>query len=93
MLAETVDGADAAADPQLVVTEAAGTDAALALIATLPPDQAEVVLLRVVAGLDVATVAGIVDKQPGNVRVLAHRGLQRLMNRVGVTEGAGGVTR
>jgi RNA polymerase sigma-70 factor (ECF subfamily) len=54
------------------------TDAALALVASLPPDQAEVVLLRAVAGLDVATVATIVGKKPGTVRVLAHRGLANL---------------
>jgi RNA polymerase sigma-70 factor (ECF subfamily) len=84
---------DVAADPQVLVTDAAGTEAALAAIAALPPDQAEVVLLRVVADLDVATVARIVDKRPGTVRVLAHRGLQRLMTKVCVVEGAGGVTR
>ena len=65
-------------DPATWVETAAGTDAALRLIASLPPDQAEVVLLRVVAGLDVAAVASIVGKRPGNVRVLAHRGLRAL---------------
>jgi RNA polymerase sigma-70 factor (ECF subfamily) len=92
-LGDTVDGADVTADPQLLVTEVAGTEAALAAIATLPPDQADVVMLRVVAGLDVATVARIVGKRPGNVRVLTHRGLQGLMAWVRVVEGAGGVTR
>jgi RNA polymerase sigma-70 factor (ECF subfamily) len=37
-----------------------------------------VVLLRVVAGLDVADVADVLGKRPGTVRVLAHRGLRRL---------------
>jgi RNA polymerase sigma-70 factor (ECF subfamily) len=64
-----------AADP---VLEAISTRAALALIARLPPDQAEVVTLRVVAGLDVAQVAAVVDKRDGAVRVLSHRGLRRL---------------
>jgi RNA polymerase sigma-70 factor (ECF subfamily) len=58
--------------------EAMSTRAALALIAELPPDQAEVVTLRVVAGLDVAHVAEIVGKRAGAVRVLSHRGLRRL---------------
>jgi RNA polymerase sigma-70 factor (ECF subfamily) len=58
--------------------EAISTRAALALIAVLPPDQAEVVTLRVVAGLDVAHVAAIVGKRTGAVRVLCHRGLRRL---------------
>jgi RNA polymerase sigma-70 factor, ECF subfamily len=62
--------------------------AVVALIATLPPDQAEVVMLRVVAGLDVADVARIVGKSPGAVRVAAHRALRRLaarLERAGVT--------
>jgi RNA polymerase sigma-70 factor, ECF subfamily len=54
------------------------TDAAVALIGNLPEDQAEVLLLRIVADLDVATVAEILGKRPGTVRVLAHRWLKRL---------------
>lgn len=52
--------------------------AVVALIATLPRDQAEVIMLRVVAGLEVADVASIVGKSPGAVRVTAHRALRRL---------------
>jgi RNA polymerase sigma-70 factor, ECF subfamily len=58
-----------------------------------------VVALRVVAGLEVGEVARIVGKQPGAVRVLAHRGLRRLADRLGAGRptpagpGAGGVTR
>ena len=80
-------------DPVAAVLEAHSTRAALALLAELPPDQAEVVVLRVVGGLEVAEVARIVGKRPGAVRVLAHRGLRRLARRL---EGAGlvrGVTR
>ena len=40
----------------------------------LPADQAEAIVLRVVAGLDVDRVAAIMDKRPGTVRVLTHRG-------------------
>jgi RNA polymerase sigma-70 factor (ECF subfamily) len=79
-----------------IVLEAISTRAALALIAELPHDQAEVVTLRVVAGLDVAQVAGIVGKRPGAVRVLAHRGLRRLAERLGAdlsTSRRGGVTK
>jgi RNA polymerase sigma-70 factor (ECF subfamily) len=36
------------------------------------------VMLRVVAGLDVAVVADIVGKSPGAVRVSVHRGLRAL---------------
>lgn len=55
-----------------------GTQAALKLIAQLPPDQAEIVALRVIAGLDVDDVARIVGKRSGTVRVACHRGLRRL---------------
>ena len=58
--------------------DALSTADALALIRRLPADQAEVIVLRVVAGLDVARVAAITGKSPGNVRVLAHRALRRL---------------
>ena len=54
------------------------TEAALALIATLPSDQAEIIMLRVVAGLEVADVARIVRKSTGAVRVNSHRALRRL---------------
>jgi RNA polymerase sigma-70 factor (ECF subfamily) len=55
-----------------------GTARALRLVATLPAVQAEMVMLRVVAGLDVAVVAEILGKKPGTVRVTVHRALQTL---------------
>jgi RNA polymerase sigma-70 factor (ECF subfamily) len=58
--------------------ENSATHAALELIAQLPPDQSEAVMLRIVAGLDVATVAKIMRRSSGSVRVLCHRGLRRL---------------
>jgi RNA polymerase sigma-70 factor (ECF subfamily) len=54
------------------------TSRALALVRTLPPDQAEVILLRVVGDLDHAQIAGLLGKSRGAVRVLLHRGLRRL---------------
>ena len=68
--------------------EAVATQAAMGLIASLPHDQAEIIILRVVAGLDASDVARIVGKTPGAVRVAAHRGLRRLAGqaeRAGVT--------
>ena len=70
-------------DPAAVALEAESTRAALALIAELPRDQAEVVALRVLGGMSVDEVAKIVGKRPGAVRVLAHRGLRRLAQRLG----------
>ena len=51
---------------------------ALKMIGTLPSDQAEAVMLRVVAGLDVPTTAHILGKRPGAVRIATMRGLRRL---------------
>ena len=68
--------------------ERISTRAVLARVSALPPDQAEIILLRVVAGLDATEVARIVGKSPGAVRVAAHRGLRRLAaaaDRAGVT--------
>jgi RNA polymerase sigma-70 factor, ECF subfamily len=69
-------------DPAVEAVAAESTRAALTLIAELPPHQAEVVALRVLGGLQVAEVARIVGKRPGAVRVLAHRGLRRLAQRL-----------
>ncbi len=64
------------------------TAAAIAAVSELPPLQAEVILLRVLAGLDTEAVARIVGRSQGAVRVAAHRGLRRLaqtLTRTGVT--------
>ncbi|MEV0719673.1 RNA polymerase sigma factor [Asanoa sp. NPDC050611] len=66
------------ADTEHEAADAVATGAAVALIATLPPQQAEAVLLRVVMGLDAETVGQILGKRPGAVRTAAYRGLRRL---------------
>jgi RNA polymerase sigma-70 factor (ECF subfamily) len=65
-------------DPARTVVTKISTEEALALIATLPDGQAEAVALRVIADLDVARVAEIMERHPGAVRVLSHRGLRHL---------------
>lgn len=65
------------------VVRADETRAALAMVATLPAEQAEMVMLRVVAGLDVEAVAQIVGKKPGTVRVAVHRALKNLAGQLG----------
>ncbi len=62
--------------------EALSTGAALALIHTLPADQAEAVLLRAVLGLDAQTAASVLGKRPGAVRTAAYRGLRTLATRL-----------
>ncbi len=76
-LAET-DRPDAEETETLVLDGIAGEEAAAFVVRSLSEDQADVVLLRVVAGLDVETVAGMLGKRPGTVRVLQHRALRRL---------------
>jgi len=65
--------------------EALSTDAAVALIATLPRDQAEAILLRVVMGLDAETAGRVLGKRAGAVRTAAHRGLRRLAEQLNRT--------
>lgn len=48
------------------------------LLSQLPVELAEILLLRVVAGFDAATVGDLVGKSAGAVRVAAHRALERL---------------
>jgi RNA polymerase sigma-70 factor (ECF subfamily) len=54
------------------------TRQAVTLVAGLSRDQAEVVALRIIAGLDTDAVARILRKSPGAVRTALHRGLRTL---------------
>ena len=86
-LTETVEQ-PTAPDTADLALEAISTRSVLELIRALPPDHAEIIMLRVVAGLEAADVARIVGKTPGAVRVTAHRALRRLSDlaqRAGVT--------
>ena len=75
-------------DAEQLAMENIATSAAMALLSRLPEQQAEVILLRVVAGLDTEVVADMLGRTPGAVRVAAHRGLKRLaalLSETGVT--------
>ncbi len=77
-------------DTEQTALEALSTvQAARAITGALPTAQADVVLLRVLGGLDVDQVAAIVGKPSGTVRVLQHRALHRLVDTFSVD----GVTR
>jgi RNA polymerase sigma-70 factor (ECF subfamily) len=66
-------------DPETVAVEQLTAQGAVELLVrTLPADQAEVVLLRVLGDLEVEQVAEIVGKSKGAVRIAQHRALQRL---------------
>ena len=95
--AEPLEGVSAAEMPRTpdaaqIAMENLATESAIALLSQLPPPQAEVIMLRVVAGLDTDAVAELLGKTPGNIRVMAHRGLKKLedlLGRAGVTSRAG----
>lgn len=67
------------ADPAETVVAALSSDRAVeALLRGLPPDQAEVLLMRVVGDLSAEQVAAATQRTAGAVRVLQHRALRRL---------------
>lgn len=69
----------AANDPADGFVERLDADEAVRrLVQLLTPGQAEIVLLRVVAGLSAGTVAEITGRTPGSVRVIQHRAMRRL---------------
>jgi RNA polymerase sigma-70 factor (ECF subfamily) len=80
--AEEMAALAAADDTAAGAIEAISTDSAIRLIASLPPDQAEAVLLRVVVGLDADSAGRVVGKRAGAVRTAAYRGLRTLAKRL-----------
>jgi RNA polymerase sigma-70 factor (ECF subfamily) len=75
------------ADPEPFAADAAdeaierlSTDRVLGALSQLPGMQAEVIVLRVLAGLPAEVVSRILGCSPGAVRVTAHRALKRLAN-------------
>lgn len=73
------------ADTELDALDGIATQDALRLIAELPRDQAEAVLLRVVVGLDAKSAGKVLGKRPGAVRTASYRGLRRLAERLSPT--------
>lgn len=88
-LAETPGASDTAGE----ALEALGTGRTMRLIARLPQDEAEAVVLRVVVGLDAKSAAEVLGKRAGAVRTAAHRGLRRLAELLGEEPGGGRDTR
>ncbi|MER6072747.1 sigma-70 family RNA polymerase sigma factor [Streptomyces sp. NPDC001817] len=69
-------------DTEREAVESISTASALALIADLPPDQAQAILLRVVIGLNAPSAGKILGKRPDAIRAAAHRGLRNLARRL-----------
>jgi RNA polymerase sigma-70 factor (ECF subfamily) len=65
------------------------SERALDLIRSLPPDQAEAVLLRVVMGLDAQAAGRVLGKRAGAVRMASYRGLRRLAGLLATPAAAG----
>ncbi len=81
---ESLDRTPAVDDPERqVVGQLSAQQAADLVASTLPADQAEVILLRVLADLTVDEVAAVMGRTANWVRVTQHRGLRRLANRLG----------
>jgi RNA polymerase sigma-70 factor (ECF subfamily) len=70
-------------DAEQLALDNIATESAMALLSRLSPPQAQVIMLRVVAGLDTDPVARLLGTTPGNVRVMAHRGLKKLESLLG----------
>ena len=75
--------------PEALMLESESAQAAITRIcAVLSPDQGEVIVLRLVVGLNVAETAQVMKKSEGAVRVLQHRALNRLSKEFSI-EGIG----
>jgi RNA polymerase sigma-70 factor (ECF subfamily) len=70
-------------DTESAALDRIASDAALALVASLPRREAEAVLLRIVIGLNATEAARVMGTEPGAVRSAAHRGLRKLAGRIG----------
>ena len=70
------------ADVELDTLGRVNSEAVLGLIASLPRDQAEAIMLRTVLGFDAPTSARILGKRPGAVRAASHRGLKQLAKKI-----------
>ena len=71
---------DPAAEAAAKIDSAAAVDR---IVELLPAEQADIVLLRVVARLSVDEVAAIVGKRAATVRVIQHRALRKLASELG----------
>lgn len=73
-----VEVADPADPERSVVDGITGEEAVERIRALLSPEQADVILLRTVAGLSVGEVAEVLGRQPAAISVIQHRALRRL---------------
>ena len=79
------DAPDDAPGPEEMAVRSEDGRQAMALLAHLPDDQRELLLLRVAAGLSAEEVGGVLGMTPGAVRVAQHRALAKLRELAGGT--------
>ena len=75
-----------------VIERLSGQDAVDLIVATLPDEHAELLMLRVLAELDVLHVAEVMGRSPNWVRVTQHRALRRLAAVLDTAVGTGNTT-
>jgi RNA polymerase sigma-70 factor (ECF subfamily) len=78
--ADVPDGVDMSASPEQQIMAADLRDRLDQLLATLPPRQREILILRLVVGLSAQETATAVGLTPTAVRVTQHRALAKLRN-------------
>jgi RNA polymerase sigma-70 factor, ECF subfamily len=79
----TIDSTGTEAVDEIVLRSLSGQEAVDLLRVNLLPDQLDVVLLRVLAGLEISAIAEMLGHSENWVRVTHHRALQRLSARIG----------
>lgn len=84
--ADVPDGIDTSASPEQQIMAADLRDRLDQLLATLPPRQREILILRLVVGLSAQETASAVGLTPTAVRVTQHRALAKLRNALTPTE-------
>lgn len=76
--------------PEIDALDRLGTKRVEALVAQLTEDQRDVLLLRLISGLTIEEIAGILDKNVGSTKQLQRRGLNAL-RRILAAEGDKGI--
>jgi len=69
--------------PENDALDAIAHDDLMALLDCVTPDQRDVLALRIVADLPIREVALVLNKSPGTVKALQHRGIAALRRRLG----------
>ncbi|MDP9240041.1 MAG: RNA polymerase sigma factor ShbA [Actinomycetota bacterium] len=83
LLAEVLpDRPDQAVGPEAAAIATADARATRALLDTLPPQQREVLVMRVAVGFSAEETGSVLGMSPGAVRVAQHRALAKLRSRV-----------